>query len=81
MIDVVLPSASQSRFFPPKAARRNRKPLPAQDRRSLSKRRACLPRSQNSAQKSPSSSLPPPSIPAVGAGTSTSASSTSLKSP
>ncbi len=63
MIDVALPSAAQRRFFPPKAARRNRKPLPAQDRQSLSKRGACPRRSQNPAQKSSSSSLPPRSIP------------------
>jgi hypothetical protein len=35
MIDVVLLSAAQRRFFPPKAARRNTKPLPAQDRQPL----------------------------------------------
>ena len=48
MIDAALPSAAQRRFFPPKAARRSRKPLPAQHRQSLSKRRACVRRSQAS---------------------------------
>ena len=51
MIDVALLSASQRRFFPPPAARRSRKPLPAQDRQSLSKRRACVRRSAGSSAK------------------------------
>jgi hypothetical protein len=81
MIDVALLSASQRRFFPPPAARRSRKPLPAQDRQSLSTRRACLRRSQDTSQKRSSSPLPPRTLPAASDRTPTSASSAAPKSP
>jgi hypothetical protein len=81
MIDLALLSDSQRRLFPPPAARRSSKPLPAQDRQSLSKRRACLRRSQHPRQKSPSSSLPPRTIFAASPRTPASASSANPKSP
>jgi hypothetical protein len=51
MIDVALLSAMQRRFLPPPPARRSRKPLPAQHRQSLSKRRAGVRRSAGSSVK------------------------------
>jgi len=81
MIDVALPSASQRRFFPPPAARQSRKPLPPQDRQPLSQRRACVRRSQDPAQKSSLSSLPPRTIPTASLRSPTSNSPARPKSP
>ena len=81
MIDVVLLSASQRRFFPPPAARRSSKPLLAQDRESLSKRRARVRRSKDPPQRSSSPSLPPRTILADSPRSPTSASSATPKSP
>jgi hypothetical protein len=81
MIDVALPSAAQRRSFPPPAARGNRNPTSSHGLQSLSKRRACVRRAQNPAQKSSSYPLPLRTLPAASRRSLTSASSASPKPP